>query len=148
MPVYLSLRRRARHILSVHILLLLLAATVCPAASIRGIVSDSTGARVTGASVSLLSGGQLVSSAVSGADGSFQITTGSASRFFLIVSATNFRQLQTPDFYAGQLDSLERNVVLEPAWVRDSIVVSATGTPRLLSAVCTTFTSGASESAP
>jgi iron complex outermembrane receptor protein/vitamin B12 transporter len=129
MPVYLSLRRRARHILSVHILLLLLAATVCPAASIRGIVSDSTGARVTGASVSLLSGGQLVSSAVSGADGSFQITTGSASRFFLIVSATNFRQLQTPDFYAGQLDSLERNVVLEPAWVRDSIVVSATGTP-------------------
>ena len=37
--------------------------------------------------------------------------------------------MQTPDFYAGQFDSVERNVVLEPAWVRESIVVTATGTP-------------------
>ena len=37
--------------------------------------------------------------------------------------------MQTPDFYAGQFDSIERNVVLEPAWVRESIVVAATGTP-------------------
>jgi hypothetical protein len=40
-----------------------------------------------------------------------------------------FRQLQTPDFYAGRLDSIERNLVLEPEWVRESIVVTATGTP-------------------
>ena len=46
-----------------------------------------------------------------------------------MVSATSFRQLQTPDFYAGQFDSIERNIVLEPAWVRESIVVTATGTP-------------------
>ena len=50
-------------------------------------------------------------------------------RFFLVVAANSFRQLQTPDFYAGQFDSIERNVVLEPAWVRESIVVTATGTP-------------------
>jgi iron complex outermembrane receptor protein/vitamin B12 transporter len=37
--------------------------------------------------------------------------------------------LETPGFYAGQLDSLERNLVLEPEWVRESIVVTATGTP-------------------
>ena len=43
--------------------------------------------------------------------------------------AKSFRQLQTPDFYAGQFDSIERNLVLEPAWVRESIVVTATGTP-------------------
>ena len=46
-----------------------------------------------------------------------------------MVSAKSFRQLQTPDFYAGQLDSIERNVVLEPEWVRESIVVTANGTP-------------------
>ena len=46
-----------------------------------------------------------------------------------MVSAKSFRQLQTPDFYAGQFDAIERNVVLEPAWVRESIVVTATGTP-------------------
>jgi hypothetical protein len=29
----------------------------------------------------------------------------------------------------GPLDNIERNVVLEPEWVRESIVVTATGTP-------------------
>ena len=44
------------------------------AASIRGVVTDASGARVTGATVVLFSNGQVVASAVSAADGSFQIT--------------------------------------------------------------------------
>ncbi len=104
-------------------------AAVSPAASIRGVVTDATGAKVTGAGISLVSNGKVIASAVSMADGSFQILTGSSGRFFLVVSAKSFRQLQTPDFYAGQFDSIERNVVLEPAWARESIVVAATGTP-------------------
>ena len=79
--------------------------------------------------MSLVSNGKVIASAVSTADGSFQILTGAAGRFFLVVSAKSFRELQTPDFYAGQFDSIERNVVLEPDWVRESIVVTATGTP-------------------
>jgi iron complex outermembrane receptor protein/vitamin B12 transporter len=104
-------------------------ATASHAASIRGVVTDGTGAKVTGASVSLVSNGMVVASAVSSSDGSFQLTTGTAGRFFLVVTAKSFRQLQTPDFYAGSLDSIERNLVLEPAWVRESIVVTATGAP-------------------
>ncbi len=92
-------------------------------------VADASGARVTGATVDLVSNGQVVGSAVSGADGSFQILTGLRGRFFLVVSATKFRQLETPGFYAGQLDNIERNIVLEPEWVHESIVVTATGTP-------------------
>jgi iron complex outermembrane receptor protein/vitamin B12 transporter len=46
-----------------------------------------------------------------------------------VVSASTFRQLETPGFYAGALDNIERNVVMEPQWVRESIVVTATGTP-------------------
>ena len=99
------------------------------AASIRGVVTDASGARITGATVQLISSGQVVGSAVSGADGSFQIMTGQRGRFFLVVSASKFRQLETPGFYAGQLDNIERNLVLEPEWVRESIVVTATGTP-------------------
>ena len=99
------------------------------AASIRGVVTDASGARVSGAAVDLLANGQVVGSAVSGADGSFQIITGLRGRFFLVVSATKFRQLETPGFYAGQLDNIERNLVLEPEWVHESIVVTATGTP-------------------
>jgi iron complex outermembrane receptor protein/vitamin B12 transporter len=102
---------------------------VCPAASIHGVVTDASGAKVTGANVVLVSNGKVVATAVSTADGSFQILTGATGRFFLVVSAKSFRQLETPGFYAGQLDNIERNVVLEPEWVRESIVVTATGTP-------------------
>ena len=111
------------------LLLLAACATVCPAASIRGVVTDASGAKVTGASVVLLSGGKAIGTAVSTADGSFQIITGVEGRFFLLVSAKSFRQLETPSFYAGRLDSVECNIVLEPEWVRQSIVVTATGTP-------------------
>lgn len=107
----------------------ILCATACFAGAVHGIVTDATGARVTGAKVSLVGKGQLIATSVSAADGSFQMTTGANGRFFLVVSAANFRQLQTPDFYAGQFDSIERDVVLEPEWVRQSIVVTATGTP-------------------
>jgi iron complex outermembrane receptor protein/vitamin B12 transporter len=111
--------------------LLLLAAftAACPAASIRGVITDATGAKVAGANVVLISGGKAVGVAVSDADGSFQILTGVEGHFFLVVNSSGFRQLETPSFYAGRLDSVERNVVLEPEWVRQSIVVTATGTP-------------------
>ena len=92
-------------------------------------VTDASGAKVTGASVILLSGGKAVGTAVSTADGSFQILAGVEGRFFLVVNSSGFRQLETPSFYAGRLDSIERNIVLEPQWVRQSIVVTATGTP-------------------
>jgi vitamin B12 transporter len=110
-------------------LLPLLCAGVCRAASIHGYVSDSTGARVTGASIALVSKGQVIASGVSAADGSFTVTTGASGHFFLVVSAANFREVETPDFYAGAFDSIERDVVLEPEWVRQSIVVTATGVP-------------------
>jgi iron complex outermembrane receptor protein/vitamin B12 transporter len=112
--------------------ILLLAVCACGlagAASVRGVVTDATGARVPGATVALIQSGKVVATAVSTADGSFEILTGSSGRFFLVVSAPQFRQLETPGFYAGRLDSIERNMVLEPEWVRDSIVVTATGTP-------------------
>jgi vitamin B12 transporter len=99
------------------------------AASIRGVVTDATGAKVTGASIALMSNGKVIASSVSASDGSFELSTGTSGRYFLVVSASSFRQLQTPDFYAGQFDSIEHNLVLEPAWVRESIVVTATGTP-------------------
>ena len=99
------------------------------AASVRGVVSDPTGGRIRGAGVALMSNGVVVANAVSRADGSFQLTTGAAGRFFVVATAPNFRQIATPDFYAGQFDAVERDLVLEPAWVHESIVVSDTGTP-------------------
>ena len=110
-------------------LLVAILTTPASAATVHGIVTDASGARIPGARVSLVSKGSVVGAAVTQADGSFQVTSGYAGRFFLIVSASTFRQLHTPDFYAGRLGAVERDVVLEPEWVRESIVVTATGTP-------------------
>jgi iron complex outermembrane receptor protein/vitamin B12 transporter len=124
----LGLRSRAS--LRIFVVILLAAcAALCQAASIRGVVTDASGAKVTGANVTLLSNGKPVGAAVSTADGSFQILTGITGRFFLVVSGKGFRQIETPMFYAGPLDNIEKNVLLEPEWVRESIVVTATGTP-------------------
>lgn len=111
------------------LLLTLGATSTSHAASIRGVVTDASGAKVRGATVVLLSGGKIVGTAISAPDGSYQILTGVAGRFYLVSSAKSFRQLETPGFYAGRLDNIEHNLVLEPEWVRESIVVTATGTP-------------------
>jgi iron complex outermembrane receptor protein/vitamin B12 transporter len=92
-------------------------------------VTDARGAKITGANVALISKGKVVATAISTADGSFQILTGVQGRFYLVVSAKSFREIETPGFYAGRLDNIERTVVMEPEWVRESIVVTATGTP-------------------
>lgn len=126
-PAFLKARPSLRFFF--FLLVVISCAALCPAASIRGVVTDTSGAKVTGAVVDLLSAGKVVATAVSTADGSYQITTGNEGRFFLVVSAKSFRQLETPVFYAGKLDNVERSVVLEPEWVRESIVVTATGTP-------------------
>jgi iron complex outermembrane receptor protein/vitamin B12 transporter len=131
MPVSSYLPRQlSRHFYYTFTLFLLAAfSATCQAASIRGVVTDASGAKITGANVNLVNSGKVVATAVSTADGNFQILTGIDGRFFLVVSAKSFRQLETPGFYAGRLDSVERSVVLEPEWVRESIVVTATGTP-------------------
>lgn len=99
------------------------------AATVRGMVTDASGARIVGAHVVLVSNGKTVGEASTTTDGRFQILSGASGRLFLLISADNFRQVQTPDFYAGSLDAVERNLVLEPAWARASIVVAATGIP-------------------
>ncbi len=111
------------------VIAILFASISAHAASIRGRVTDSSGARVSNASVALLQGNKVVTTTQSGSDGSFTMSTGQSGRFFLVVSARSFRQLETPSFYAGSLDSIERSIVLEPEWVRQSIVVTANGMP-------------------
>ena len=69
---------------------------------IRGVVTDASGAKVTGATVvaDQQREGRWLTPSPS-ADGSFQIHHRSQGRFFFVVSAKSFRQLETPGFYAG-----------------------------------------------
>ncbi len=96
---------------------------------IRGTVRDTTGATIQGATILLERNGAYVSKTRSTVDGTFQFVTGQKGRFTLVINATSFRQLNVPAFYAGMGDSVEQTLVLEPEWVHQSIVVTATGTP-------------------
>lgn len=130
MAFFLQLRSRLFLCRVIVFLLTVLTCTIHLAAvSVRGTVTDTSGAAVRGATVLLVLNGQVVNTAVSAADGSFQLMTGTTGHFFVVVKAKSFRQLHTPDFYAGSLDNIEKKLVLEPEWVRESIVVTATGTP-------------------
>jgi vitamin B12 transporter len=97
------------------------------AAEVHGIVTDASGAQVTNATVVLVSNGKAAGTTHTGSDGGFQIINGAQGRFYLLISAKGFRQLETPGFYAGRLDNVERNLVLELQWVRESIVVTSNG---------------------
>src|ERR1035441_4135261 len=85
MPISADLRARLSCALPRIFTAILLTAfgAVCPAASIHGVVTDASGAKVIGANVVLVSKGKVASSAISGADGSFQILTGATGRLFL-----------------------------------------------------------------
>ncbi len=111
---------------------LLLAAITAPAlhaAEVRGRVSDTLGAAISGAKLTLIHNGKIVASVASASDGSYVLRTGESGRFYVVVAGPTFRQLRTQSFFAGTLQAHTENVVLEPADVRQQVVVSATGTP-------------------
>jgi vitamin B12 transporter len=120
---------RARVLPSALLLILLLLCRTTQAAIVRGTVTNSLGIPIIHANVVLLQKGQIVALALTGTNGTYQITSSASGRFYVLVSADNFRQITTLSFYAGTADSHEENVVLEAANARQEIVVSATGMP-------------------
>ena len=99
------------------------------AAEVHGRVTDTLGAPVAGAELALVQSGTIVTNGTSGGDGSYTLHSGAAGHFYIVVVSQTFRQITTPSFYAGTLDSHLQNVVLEPDRVHQQIVVTATGTP-------------------
>ena len=99
------------------------------AAVVHGTVTDPLGSAVSGATVALVQNGKVVTNTRSGPDGSYSLSSGASGRFYVLAGGQSFKQIATQGFYAGTLDSVEQNVILEPDTVRQSIVVTATGLP-------------------
>lgn len=124
MPLFSS--RTSRALLSAFILL---SAPILRAVSVHGTVTDSLGAPIPNATVALVQNGKVVISVNTHADGTFQLSNAAAGQFYVLAGGTSFRELTTGSFYGGEFDSIEQNIVLEPEWVHQSIVVTATGLP-------------------
>jgi vitamin B12 transporter len=109
---------------------LLLSTSILNAVTVHGTVTDSLGAPVANATVALVQSGKIVVSVGTHYDGTYQISSSAAGQFYILAGGKSFRELTTGTFYGRELDSVEQNIVLEPEWVRQSIVVTATGVPQ------------------
>jgi len=115
---------------SVAAALLLASTTVLHAVSVHGTVTDPTGYPIANATVALVQNGRVLVNGLTGPDGGYTLMSPESGRFYVLASGISFRQLQTQSFFGGRFDNLEQNVVLEPEWVRESVVVTATGVPQ------------------
>ena len=104
-------------------------ATTAHAVAVRGTVTDQLNRPIAGALVALVDNGKVVISSRSGFDGTYSLSTSSAGRYYVLAVGRDFRQLKTESFYGGVFSSVEKNITLEPETVRQSVVVTATGTP-------------------
>jgi iron complex outermembrane receptor protein/vitamin B12 transporter len=124
MHAFQRLRRR-----SLLLTATLLFASSSRAVTVHGTVTDTVGRPVSDASVALVQNGKVVLSSATHADGTYQLSSGASGQFYVLAAGSSFRQVSTKAFYGAALDAVEQNVVLEPEWVRQSVVVTATGTP-------------------
>jgi vitamin B12 transporter len=129
--IFMPVRSRRKCLLPYGLCLFLALSTALAsqAAIVRGTVTTSVGIAVVHANVVLLQNGQIVAIAVSHSDGTYQISSSVSGRFYVLVSATSFKQITTQSFYAGTADSHQEDIVLESSNARQEMVVSAIGTP-------------------
>lgn len=110
--------------------LLLASTAVLHAVSVSGTVTDPLGYPIAHAVVALVHNGKVVISGQTGPDGGYTLVSADAGRFYVLASGHSFRQLSTESFYGGSFSAVVKNIVLEPQWVRQSVVVTDTGTPK------------------
>lgn len=119
--------RPLRRLLS--IVVLFACAAAVHAVSVSGTVTDPLGYPIANAVVALVQNGKVVVAARTGPDGGYTLISGRSGRFYVLASGRSFRQLETHSFYGGTVSAVVENVVLEPEWVRQSVVVTDTGRP-------------------
>ena len=115
--------------LAAFLLLTHLFAAPARAVVVRGVVTDPLGHPVRGARIQLIEGKNAVAIAIAGADGSYEIRSTEAGRFFLLTSSTQFFPGISAGFYGGSTDEITQNIVLEAASVHEDVTVTATGLP-------------------
>jgi len=110
------------------------------AATIRGTVTDPLGAIITNAKVQLLSGNQVIASAVTGSDGKYQLETSQSGRFHLRAAAPSFAPTDSDPFYITSKETTTQDVSLRVPNVSQEVVVTATGVPTSEAQVGTSVT--------
>ena len=125
----LSMWRSFRHLILACAIISQISPARLPAAIVHGTVTDPLGAPVAGAAVALVENGKVVTNTHSDAAGGFTLSCGTGGRFYVLAASPTFRQVSSQSFYAGKLDNVQQDVILEADTVRQNIIVTATGLP-------------------
>ena len=96
---------------------------------VRGSVRDPLGRGISSARVQLVKGTEVVASAITLPDGSYEIRSTEEGRFLLIVSAATFAAQVSDPFFGRQLDVLGRDLSLTISPIRQEVTITATGIP-------------------
>ena len=117
---------RTTSLIAASVLLLSLAAWPFEPA-VTGVVSDSLGAVIPGATVVLVQGGKDIATTASDNAGHFQFTIEHAGRYSVRGEAKTFAPSSSAPFFAEPGHSVDVNLTLSPSAVAQNIVVTATG---------------------
>ena len=97
--------------------------------AISGTVTDSVGAVVRGATVTLVQNGKDLATTKTDDDGKFQFSIDSAGRYSLRTEAKTFATTSSKEIFAEPGHSVELSMVVSPSVVTQNIVVTATRVP-------------------
>ena len=100
-------------------------------AVLTGTVVDALGARLDGATVTLLRDGQKIQDGKSGSDGTFSFSGLAPNRYQVQVSMPGFQSKTTEAVFVGQGRSVSLEVALEIGPLQQDVVVTAGATEQL-----------------
>src|SRR5216684_3802828 len=97
---------------------------------ITGVVTDKSGALVTGATVDVISEGtgKSVRTTTTGDDGGFSVTLLSPGTYRLEISATNFKKAVVAGVHVNITETTRQDVSLEAGNISETVNVEATPT--------------------
>jgi iron complex outermembrane receptor protein/vitamin B12 transporter len=121
-----SLRTISRVVVA---LIALLLAGRANAVVVRGYLTDAYGKPLAGGQVRLVEAGTVVAHGNVAADGAFEVRSVEVGRFTLLGLARGYLPGVSGDFYAGEFDVLDRNVVLATDSVLQEPSANETGIP-------------------
>jgi vitamin B12 transporter len=122
--------KKVRTILRIGVALMaLLLAGTAQAVVVRGYLTDAYGKPLAGGQVRLIQGGSVIARGLVGRDGAYEVRSAESGRFTLLGVARGYLPGVSGDFYAGELDVLEQNVVLATDSVLQEQSANETGIP-------------------
>lgn len=97
--------------------------------AISGTVTDSLGAVVSGATVTLVQNGKDIATATTDGNGKFQFSIDTGGRYAVRGEAKTFASSNSQEVFAAPGSNVELRLVLSPSVVTQNIVVTATSVP-------------------